>query len=130
MQLRDDFPHIVHPGCWGFFGGHIEANEAVDIGIRRELVEELGYLPPKLALFQQHADSSKRRYYYHGELTVPVSELQLNEGQDLGLCSVEEIRAGQKYSEVLGEVRSLGKPHQQALLKFLESGLPGKNGSV
>ncbi|MGB7251126.1 MAG: NUDIX domain-containing protein, partial [Phormidesmis sp.] len=115
MQLRDDFPHIVYPGCWGFFGGHIEADENVDIGIRRELVEELGYLPPELKIFQRQSDSVTKRYYYHGRLTVPISQLQLNEGQDLGLCSVEEIRAGQKYSEVLGEVRSLGKPHQQAL---------------
>ncbi|MGB7315205.1 MAG: NUDIX domain-containing protein [Nodosilinea sp.] len=123
MQLRDDFPHIVYPGIWGFFGGHIEPGENADIGVHRELIEELGYAPPKLALFLQQSDDKTRRYFYHGELTVPLNELQLNEGQDLGLCSIEEIRAGEKYSERLGEVRSLGKPHQQALLTFIESGL-------
>lgn len=123
MQLRDDFPHIVYPGIWGFFGGHIEPGEHPDTGIQRELIEELGYAPPHLDLFLERSDSKTQRYFYHGELTVPLSKLQLNEGQDLGLCSVEEIRAGEKYSERLGEVRSLGKPHQQALLAFIESGL-------
>lgn len=123
MQLRDDFPHIVYPGCWGFFGGHIEPGEDANTGIRRELLEELGYVPPDLTLSQKRFDGKVRRYYYYGELTVPVSELQLNEGQDLGLCSVAEIKAGEKYSEKLGEMRSLGKPHQQALLSFIDSSL-------
>ena len=120
MQLRDDFPHIVYPGCWGFFGGHIEPDEDADAGMRRELLEELCYVPPQLTLFQEKFDGKVRRCYYHGQLTVPVSELQLNEGQDLGLCSAAEIRAGEKYSEKLGELRSLGKPHQHALLSFID----------
>ena len=120
MQLRDDFPHIVYPGCWGFFGGHIEPGENADTGMRRELLEELGYVPPQLALFQEKFDGEVRRYYYHGPLTVPVGELQLNEGQDLGLCSAAEIRAGEKYSQRLGEMRSLGTPHQRALLTFMD----------
>lgn len=123
MQLRDDFPHIVYPGCWGFFGGHLEPGEDADSGIKRELLEELGYAPPKLEIFKEQSDDKVLRYLYYGELTVPLSELQLNEGQDIGLFSTEEILAGQKYSQKLKEVRSLGKPHQQALLAFLESGL-------
>lgn len=121
MQLRDDFPHIIYPGVWGFFGGHIETGENADVGIRRELLEEIGYVPSQLELFYEKVDSKVRRYFYHGELMVPVSELQLNEGQDMALCSVEEIRAGEKYSKRLGKVRSLGKPHQQALLAFIEN---------
>lgn len=123
MQLRDDFPHIVYPGCWGFFGGHIEPGEEAEAGIRRELLEELGYVPSDMAFFQEQSDQKTRRYYYHSALAVPVNRLQLNEGQDLGLCSLAEIRAGEKYSCKLGEMRQLGKPHQQALLSFIASGL-------
>jgi 8-oxo-dGTP pyrophosphatase MutT (NUDIX family) len=123
MQLRDDFPHIIYPGCWGFFGGHLDLGEDPDTGIERELLEELGYVPPKLEIFKEQSDGKILRYFYHGELTVPLSELQLNEGQDMALCSPEEIVVGEKYSQKLGEVRSLGKPHQQALLAFLASGL-------
>ncbi|MEL6939366.1 MAG: NUDIX domain-containing protein [Cyanobacteria bacterium J06598_1] len=148
MQLRDDFPHIIYPGIWGFFGGHIEPGESADVGVRRELQEELGYVPPQLSLFYQQADETVRnqtvqhqtvqnqtvqhqtvknqkvrRYFYHGELTVPIEKLTLNEGQDLALCSISEVRAGQKYSDKLAEHRALGGPHQQALLKFIDSGL-------
>lgn len=24
MQLRDEIPTIVAPGCWGLFGGHLD----------------------------------------------------------------------------------------------------------
>ncbi len=123
MQLRDDFPHIIHPGIWGFFGGHIEPGEDAYTGMVRELQEEIGYAPPQLLLFRQERDAQSQRYYYHGELTVPVSELKLNEGQDLALCSPAEIRLGEKYSAKLDEMRSLGKPHQKALLAFIESSL-------
>lgn len=123
MQLRDDFEHIVHPGCWAFFGGHIEPGEDILLGLKRELQEEIGYVPRSLSLFQQNEDKHKRRHYYHGSLSVPLSELQLNEGQDLALCSPEEILKGEKYSERLGEIRLLGKPHQQMLLALIESGL-------
>ena len=123
MQLRDDFPHIVHPGCWAFFGGHIEPGEAIVPGLKRELQEEIGYVPQRLSFFKQNEDEHKRRHYYHGVLSVPLEDLQLNEGQDFALCSPEDIKKGAKYSTRLGEMRPLGKPHRQMLLDFIESGL-------
>jgi 8-oxo-dGTP diphosphatase len=130
MQLRDDLPHIVFPGIWGLFGGHIEPGENAAIGIRRELLEEIGYAPSQLNLLGEQSDGKVRRYFYYGELRVPMSELRLTEGQDMALCSVAEIRAGEKYSQKLGEVRSLGTPHQQALLAFIEGGLlPVRHGN-
>lgn len=123
MQLRDDIPHILYPGVWGLFGGHIEPGESADTGVRRELMEELGYVPPVLRLFFDETDERVRRYFYYGELTVPVEDLVLGEGQDLALCSVDEVRAGAMRSPKLGEVRSLGKPHQAAVLAFIERGL-------
>ncbi|MEM8504800.1 MAG: NUDIX hydrolase [Cyanobacteria bacterium P01_D01_bin.1] len=123
MQLRDDFPHIVYPGIWGFFGGHMESGETPEVSIKRELMEEIGYVPARIELFRDRSGEGYRRYYYHADLGVPLSELQLNEGQDMALCSVAEVRAGQKYSAKLGEVRSLGSPHQQILLEFIDSGV-------
>lgn len=123
MQLRDDFPHIIYPGLWGFFGGHVEPGEVAAVGVRREIEEEIAYTPPTLTLFLEEADEKVHRYYYYGELTVPLDELALNEGQDMALCSVSEVRAGQKYSKKLSEVRAMGQPHQKALLAFIESGL-------
>ncbi|MEM9977996.1 MAG: NUDIX hydrolase [Cyanobacteria bacterium P01_D01_bin.2] len=120
MQLRDDLPHILFPGHWGFFGGHLDPGENADAGVRRELREEIGYVPEILTLFERSEDERVIRNFYQAELIVPVAQLELNEGQDLGLCSVEDIQRGYKYSAKVGEDRPLGLPHQTVLLRFLE----------
>jgi hypothetical protein len=38
MQLRDDIPGIVAPGCWGLFGGHLVPGETPEQALRRELL--------------------------------------------------------------------------------------------
>lgn len=119
MQLRDDVPNILFPGHWGFFGGHLEPGEDADTGMQRELQEEIGYVPPEITLFESHEDERVIRNFYQAPLTVAVKQLELNEGQDIGLCSVEDVYRGYKYSDKLGEDRPLGKPHQQALLTFI-----------
>ncbi|MEL6139407.1 MAG: NUDIX domain-containing protein, partial [Cyanobacteria bacterium J06628_6] len=63
LQLRDDIPGIFYPGHWGFFGGHIEPGEDADQGVRRELLEEIGYAPPQLDLFQRTEDERVIRYF-------------------------------------------------------------------
>lgn len=121
MQLRDDIPGILYPGCWGFFGGHLEPGETPEFGMRRELMEEIGYCPSELLLFERmETDRGIVRNIFHGALTVEIESLELNEGWDLGLVSVEEIQRGNRYSERAGEVRPLGEPHQKILLAFIE----------
>lgn len=44
MQLRDDYPHILYPGHWGLFGGHLEPEEVPLEGVRRS--KELGKMAP------------------------------------------------------------------------------------
>ena len=119
MQLRDDLPNILFPGHWGFFGGHLEPGEDADTGVRRELYEEIGYVPNTITLFESIEDDRVIRHFYQTELTVPVEDLELNEGQDIGLCTVADIQRGYKYSLKLGEDRPLGLPHQKALLSFI-----------
>lgn len=119
MQLRDDLPNIIFPGHWGFFGGHLEPGEDADTGVRRELHEEIGHVPTALTLFESTEDERVIRHFYQAELTIPVNQLQLNEGQDIGLCSPQDIQRGYKYAPKLGEDRPLGHPHQKALLTFI-----------
>jgi 8-oxo-dGTP pyrophosphatase MutT (NUDIX family) len=43
MQLRDNFPHIAHPVCWGLFGGRLESGETPETALVRDLIEEINY---------------------------------------------------------------------------------------
>jgi 8-oxo-dGTP pyrophosphatase MutT (NUDIX family) len=52
MQLRDDIPGILYPGCWGLFGGGIEPGETAEVAMRRELEEEIGFVPDVAPLFR------------------------------------------------------------------------------
>ena len=120
MQLRENIPNIVYPGYWGFFGGHIEPGEQPDVAVVRELQEEIGYTPPLLQKFAQYESETVVRHVFYGVLTVPVETLELHEGWDLGLFSLEEIQRGDRYSGRAQQVRPLGDIHRRILLDFIE----------
>lgn len=124
MQLRDNIPTILYPGVWAFFGGHLDPGEHPNDAVVRELAEEIGYRPPTIAPFRAYADGQIIRHVFHGPLTVPIHDLELNEGWDLGLLSVADIQRGDRYSERAGDIRPLGAIHRQILLDFLEQRSP------
>jgi 8-oxo-dGTP diphosphatase len=129
LQLRDDKPQIRYPGYWAFFGGHIEPGEQPAEAMRRELQEEIGYSPPQIYPFGAYCSSpsstfpsqaSVIRHVFYAPLGVGIETLQLNEGQDLKLCTIEAVRQGSLHSERLGESRLLAAPHRQLLLDFIQ----------
>jgi 8-oxo-dGTP diphosphatase len=119
MQLRDNIPTILYPGLWGLFGGHMEEGETPEVAVVREISEEIGYdLPPDFSKFGIYADDRVYRNIFYAPLTVPVAELDLQEGWDLGLLTLAEIASGFAYSAVAQESRPIGPIHQQILLDF------------
>ncbi len=123
MQLRDDIPGILYPGLWGLFGGHLELNETPEMGLVREVEEEINYLVCQPKKFRYYADNRAMRYIFHSPLTVEVEALEQMEGWDMGLVSPEEIARGVCYSDKAQELRPLGDIHRQILLDFIASGL-------
>ncbi len=123
LQLRDNISGIVYPGHWGLFGGHIEPGETPDVAVERELLEEIGYIPPMLSEFSCYSDSRVVRHVYHAPLAVELNQLVLNEGWDMGLLTPEQIRQGRSYSAKAAQVMPLVPPTQQILLDFIAKGV-------
>lgn len=100
MQLRDVKEGINFPGCWGFFGGSIDKGETPEDAFRRELFEEIGYKP--VAMYKLGFEiipdlENLHSYAFCCPLTIPIEEIKLTEGLDLGLFSLGEIVKKELY---------------------------------
>lgn len=101
MQLRDFTPGIPFPGHWSFFGGAVEEGEDPKETAVRELFEEVGYRPAVMHSLGVDRVYEQRHFIIHSffcALTIPVEELKLTEGADLGLFTLGEISTMQLYS--------------------------------
>ncbi len=121
MQLRDNIPNIIAPGCWALFGGHIEAGETPEIAVQREVMEEIGYELTAFSQFGIYSDQKAVRYVFQAPLLVPLDQLVLSEGWDLDLLTAEDIQQGEYFSQKAGEVRPLAILPQKIMLDFIKT---------
>lgn len=121
MQLRDNIPNIIAPGCWALFGGHIEAGETPEIAVQREVMEEIGYELTAFSQFGIYSDQKAVRYVFQAPLLVPLNQLVLSEGWDLDLLTAEDIQQGEYFSQKAGEVRPLATLPQKIMLDFIRT---------
>jgi 8-oxo-dGTP pyrophosphatase MutT (NUDIX family) len=121
MQLRDNVPNIAAPGCWGFFGGHLDPGETPEVALVRELVEEISYeFSGTLVKFGCYPSDRVMRHIFAVPLLVPLTQLELKEGWDFALVTPEEIIQGERFSEIANQIRPLSSIHRQILLDYLQ----------
>ena len=100
FQLRDDIPAIIFRGYWGLFGGALESLETLYVAIKRELYEELLYLPASIELFFSYTYSLKKVNIIDREMTVftcsiekdEIDKLDLKEGWCFSFFTAQELK--------------------------------------
>ena len=102
MQLRDFKPNIIYPGHWGFFAGHWKNNETAKEAMMRELLEELCWQPKSIIYLGNLIGKWNQRIHIHKcQLDGDLESLTLNEGQEIGVFTVDEIASNTLFSQKL-----------------------------
>ena len=93
LMLRDNLPKLPCPNMWDLPGGHVEAGEAPDDCIQRELREELGFCPDGIRPFGVYDYPDRLEYVYTARADFNAGAVCLTEGQAVKWFTFEEARS-------------------------------------
>lgn len=114
LQLRKD------NHCWGYAGGSVELDEAVEDAAKRELLEETGLMAEKLELFGVFSGKDTHYIYPNGDEVSNVDIVYLCKSYSGELrCQPEEVEALRFFAvEELPE--NISPPLKKALRKWVD----------
>lgn len=100
-QLRSQRPGIFYPDHWGLFGGAVDSGESAEVGLKRELQEELALEIDSAEYFTEFTFDFGfcglghvwRRYYLVRLNSNELNRLQLGEGSELRVFAAIELLA-------------------------------------
>ncbi len=120
MQLRDSKPNIIYPGHWGFFAGHWETGETAEAAMRRELQEELNLEPQNLNFIGSFiVEGNNRIHAYKCQLNNGLESLTLQEGQEIGAFTKEEIANNTLFSKKFKKYFSISPISAKVFKRFM-----------
>lgn len=98
LQLRDDIPTIPVPGKWSLFGGGLKKGESPEVGVAREIKEELCLSPENFQFLwnyeKMHETGTMASYYFfEADITPLWGQHQLMEGQAVRCFNFKELDA-------------------------------------
>lgn len=91
---RDDIPTIPHPNCWQLPGGGIEKDESPFDAVKRELSEEVSYVPRMLDPLGPTTFNVSVNYLFLafiGDDEAEKFKLGPDEGQGIKFLGLKEI---------------------------------------
>lgn len=94
MQLRDNNPNIYEPNKWNLPGGKMEGSESSVEAIKREFVEETGYVlrdPKLVSKLRMNYDQLEFDWYIFSEDYDGKQEIGCFEGQQMKFLSKDEL---------------------------------------
>ena len=99
------------------FGGHLESGKNPDLGICRELHEQIGYIPKQISFCRSYLGDQVQRYVFYGVLDVGLDQLELNEGWDMVFlvavlicsncvwCFVKDFKCGEGWMSITKDIQ-------------------------
>jgi ADP-ribose pyrophosphatase YjhB (NUDIX family) len=98
LQLRDNKPTILAPGKWSLFGGELNNSEAPEVGIAREIKEELCLSPENFRFLwnykrRNEAGTQTSYFFFEADVTHLWGQHRLMEGQAAGCFDFKELDA-------------------------------------
>ena len=129
LQLRDDKPHIAGPGLWGLFGGTLKTGEVPEVGLLRELEEELGITLSQCRLFcafdgtSEFSSAPKRWHFFEVDASDIWQGHTLREGQAAGVFAFPEIAnlsMTPMTRQILSDHHSLAEVSQSVVRRVVE----------
>lgn len=90
LRLRDERPGLPYPGLWDLVGGAVEHHETIAEAARREVLEEIGVEVTGLEYFGEYPENGVDNNAFVAQLSVPLADLVLTEGQRLCYATAEQ----------------------------------------
>ncbi len=98
LQLRDNNPAIIAPGKWSLFGGEINEGEAPEVGVVREIKEELCLSLESFRFLWNYERKNESGtltsyFFFEADVTNIWEQHQLMEGQAVQCFYFKELDA-------------------------------------